>query len=151
MKKVYIPAIFLVGVLVLIFFLKPFKKDKIMPEISIPNIKNTQQEYTARFEIYTNGVKRVFADSMYHNLSDDAYIQDPDPSIIHIKKQNLTWDGFFKTLPFTLSKDCLVTGTKQTFCKSETKSLKFLLNGNDTPNALDFTIMPNDFLEIRFE
>lgn len=106
--------------------------------------------YTASFEIYTNGTKRIFTAPMYHNQSQSVYIEASDPSIIQIKSSDVTWDDFFKTLPFSLTKDCLVTGTKQTFCNSEVGSLKFILNGKEVPEALDLIINPGDNLEVRY-
>lgn len=107
-------------------------------------------DLTATFEIFTNGTKRVFTQAMYHNQSPDAYIESPDPSVVHIKKANVTWDDFFRTLPFSLTKDCLVTGTRQTFCSNETKRLRFFLNGEETPNALELEIKANDALKVTY-
>jgi hypothetical protein len=109
-----------------------------------------QSEYTARFEIYTNGTKRIFTDSKYHRQSADIYIENPDPHLMYVKKPNLTWNDFFKTLPFSVKKECLVTGTKQTFCNTETKRLYFYLNGQEEPDALDKVILANDSLRVEY-
>lgn len=111
----------------------------------------TPQKYTARFEIFTNGTKRIFTSAMYHNKSADVYIENPDPSIIMLNKPNITWNDFFKTLPFTLNQDCLITGTKQTFCNNETKKLHFYINQQETSDALDRVINPNDFLRVEYK
>ena len=113
-----------------------------MSEISPP--------YTAKFEIYTNGTKRIFTAEMYHDQSKDVYIESTDPSIVHVTKDNITWDYFFKTLPFSLSKECLITGTKQTFCNSDSGQLRFILNGEEVPNSLDLIIKEKDTLEVRY-
>ena len=52
-------------------------------------------DFTASFEIYTNGTKRVFTQAMYHNQSNDVFIENPDPSLVHVKKASVTWAGFF--------------------------------------------------------
>jgi len=106
--------------------------------------------FTARFEMYTNGTKRIFTQSMYHNLSPDLFIEASDPHLIQIKKAKLTWNDFFKTMPFTLTKECLVTGTKQTFCTSNTQKLRFLLNNQEVPEALDAVIHANDTLVVTY-
>jgi hypothetical protein len=41
---------------------------------------------------------------------------------VHVRKAGVIWSDFFKTLPMELTKDCLITGTKQTFCIGETES-----------------------------
>ena len=104
----------------------------------------------ASFAIYTNGTFRVFTNSMYHNLSDDVFIQSINPSIIQIKKEGITWDDFFKTLPFKLDPDCLTTGTGQTFCTGQAGRLKFYINGLEDENALDKIIDNGDKLLISF-
>ena len=104
----------------------------------------------ASFAIFTNGTFRVFTNSMYHNLSDDVFIQSINPSIIQIKKEGITWDDFFKTLPFKLDPDCLTTGTGQTFCTGQAGKLKFYLNGLEDKDALDKIINQGDKLLVSF-
>lgn len=113
-------------------------------------IQGQPSEFVARFEIYTNGTKRIFTDTKYHNQSTDVYIERSDPHRIHVKKPGTTWSDFFKTLPMSLTHDCLVTGTKQTFCSNDTHTLRFWLNGVETPDALDVEIQPNDFLKVEY-
>ncbi len=107
-------------------------------------------DFTASFEIITNGTKRVFTQAMYHNQSPDAYIDGSDPNSVRVKKSGTTWDDFFKTLPFSLTKECLITGTKQTFCSSETKQLRFFINDVEVPDALDVEIGAGDHLRVVF-
>jgi len=108
------------------------------------------EEFTASFEIYTNGTKRIFTQGMYHNQSAEVFIENPDPSVIHVKKTGVTWDEFFKTLPFSLTKECLITGTKQEFCNTESKKLEFTLNGQNTPDALEHKIQKGDQLIVTY-
>ena len=108
------------------------------------------EEFTASFEIYTNGTKRVFTQSMYHNKSSEVFVENPDPSIVYVKKTGITWDNFFKTLPFSLSKECLITGTKQEFCNTDSQKLVFTINGQNSPNALDLEIKNGDELIVTY-
>ena len=87
---------------------------------------------------------------MYHNLSTDVYIEDSNPNIVHIKKAGLTWDDFFKTLPMKLMRDCLMTGTGQTFCTNGTHSLKFYVNRYANADALDLKINDGDRLLVSY-
>ena len=98
----------------------------------------------AAFAIYTNGTFRIFTASMYHNLSADVFIESRNPNIVHVKRRGNTWGDFFKTLPMKLTRDCLTTGTGQTFCSSETQTLKFYINGQRVENFLDREINQND-------
>jgi len=107
-------------------------------------------DYEARFAIYTNGLKRVFTNSMYHNLSKDIYIEASDPSIVHVKKDGVTWMDFFLTLPFKLDKNCLTTGTKETFCSTPNATLKFYLNGVRSDKLLLEKIKDGDLALISY-
>ncbi len=111
---------------------------------------NILVDIQASFAIFTNGTFRIFSDERYQNLSKDVYLQNPNPNIVIVKKENITWNDFFKTLPMQLSKDCLITGTKQTFCTGAAGSLKFYINGVEDPNSLDKTIHQNDKLLVSF-
>lgn len=104
----------------------------------------------AAFAIFTNGTFRVFTASMYHNLSEDVFIESPNPNIVQVKKEGVSWDDFFKTLPFKLDPDCLTTGTGQTFCSGQEGRLKFYLNGSEDKDALDKIINNGDKLLISF-
>ena len=87
---------------------------------------------------------------MYHNLSDDVYIEAGSPNIIKVKKAGVTWNDFFSTLPFKLTQDCLTTGTKETFCTGSKVSLKFYLNGERKESVLDQEIQSGDKFLVTF-
>ena len=111
---------------------------------------NPNVDYHGAFAIFTNGTFRIFTASMYHNRSANVYIENPNPNIIYIKKRGTTWSDFFSTLPMKLTKECLTTGTGQTFCSAGNRELKFYLNGNLDQNALDRTINSKDQLLVTF-
>ena len=115
-----------------------------------PSESTRIKDFTATFEIYTNGTKRIFTQSMYHNQSTEVFIENPDPSVIHVKKAGVTWAGFFETLPFSLTKECLITGTKQEFCNTESEKLEFTLNGQNNPDALELEIQKGDQLVVTY-
>ncbi len=125
------------------------------PQPTITNGTNTSQDapvdFTATFDITTNGTVRTFTNPDYHNQSESVYIEATNTNTLIVKSANTTWDDFFRTLPFSLSKDCLTTGTGQTFCTNENQTLKFFINGVENPDALDEIINPNDRLEVIFE
>ncbi len=110
----------------------------------------TEADYVAGFLIYTNGTRRIFTASMYHDLSEDIYIDSRNPNVVNVKKPNQTWNDFFKTLPFSLTKDCLITGTGQTFCTGQNGDLKFYINGKNDPDVLNKIIEENDRLLVSF-
>ncbi len=113
--------------------------------------KSVFQEFTAGFEITTNGTKRIFTSPMYHNLSNDVYITAKDSSVVYIKKPNIAWQDFFDTLPMKLTKECLTTGTKQTFCTDSSGKLQFFINEQEIPRALEKEINPNDYLKVIYQ
>lgn len=104
----------------------------------------------AGFAIFTNGTFRIFTAAMYHNRSENVFIQTDDPNVIHIKKAGITWNDFFATLPIKLTKECLTTGTKQTFCTGRNGTLQFYRNGRYDKDALDRKINHGDHLLVSF-
>lgn len=117
------------------------------PLIALPS---QDVDYTAQFSIKTHGIKRVFTSSMYHNLSQDVYIEARDPNIIRVKKSGITWNDFFSTLPFRLTENCLTTGDGETYCTGPNGSLEFYLNGERDDRLLEKRIEPNDYFEVTF-
>lgn len=113
------------------------------PQIREINIK-------ASFTIITGNITRSFKAEKYHNQSSDVYIESIDPTIIHVKKTGVTWDDFFKTLPMTLTKDCLITGDGETLCDGKGGTLIFYLNSFETPDLLDKEIKDGDKVLIQF-
>jgi len=155
-KTLFIVILILALIFLAIYFYSPRKKQSpttpTTPKTGQITPTKTQEtvDITASFEIYTNGIKRIFTASKYHNLSQDVYITADDPSIVHVKKKGITWSNFFATLPMELSKDCLVTGAKQTFCNQGEKKLRFFLNETENPDALDEIINNGDTLRVTF-
>lgn len=115
-------------------------------------VETTPQDvdYKASFAIFTNGTFRIFTAAMYHNQSEEVFIEALSPNIVHVKKEGVTWNDFFATLPFSLDKDCLTTGTGQTFCSGSGGELRFFLNGTEDPDSLDKVIVEADKLLVTF-
>lgn len=110
----------------------------------------SESMYKASFAIYTNGIKRDFSLPMYHNLSRNVYITSENPNIILVENSQPTWDDFFATLPFSLTKTCLTTGTGETYCTGDLGKLRFFINGSENPDILDALINPFDRLLVSF-
>lgn len=120
------------------------------PEAVGPSSGATGVDERAYFAIFTNGTFRVFTAAMYHQRSADVYLTAENPNEIKVKRANQTWGDFFKTLPFSLTHGCLVTGTQQTFCNGSTASLKFYLNGQRRDEFLNRAIKNGDRLLVSF-
>lgn len=63
-----------------------------------PIPKNEKVNIKASFTIITGSITRSFKAEKYHNQSPDVYIENPDPTIIHVTKTGITWDDFFNNL-----------------------------------------------------
>lgn len=108
--------------------------------------------YTASFQIIINGETRTFTDPRYHNKSSDVYIS-PEGSRqvqITVTKPNITWGDLFETLPMSVDTNCIVTGTKQTFCNNQSQQLRFYINNVESPNALDTVIESSSQLKVAY-
>lgn len=120
------------------------------PTMVVIKMEQNQNDFAASFGIFTLGTARTFNQSMYHNLSPEVYIEKSNSNLVHVKKPGVTWDYFFKTLPFLLTKDCLTTGTGQSYCSDQINQLKFYINGIYDPNALERVISPRDNLLVSY-
>lgn len=116
----------------------------------IPTKPQEFKPFTASFAIFTNGTFRIFTASMYHNRSKDVFITADNPNIVRVQKTGIAWGDFFDTLPMQLTKTCLVTGTKQTFCTNEGGTLRFYINGKQKTDALEEMIRPGDQLLVSY-
>lgn len=153
MKALVIVAVLVVLGGVSLYFYKNNKINTVNDPVttSLPSLEVNAVDIKATFKIITNGTTRIFTDSKYHNQSKDVFIEKTDPNIINIKKSGVTWSDFFRTLPMSLDKNCLITGTKQTFCTENGKFLKFYINETEDPNALEKVIKNDDKLLVIFE
>ncbi len=154
MKKLLIGFVVVIIVIILVFLyqtqqsalpsLQPSSKSStISPSIAKIN-------HTATFAIFTNGTFRIFTDKKYHNKSKDVFIQSDNVNRVYVKKIGITWNDFFITLPMTLKKDCLTTGTGQVFCANASHKLSFYINGIEDSNALSREIKANDQLLVSY-
>lgn len=150
--KVVVSILILIGILSVIGFLflsqsgqqKQLAKESDTTPTKAVSSPTEHVDYKASFAIFTNGTFRIFTDTRYHNLSPDVYLTADTPNIIYVKTAGITWDDFFKTLPMSLTKQCLITGTKQTFCTDQNGTLQFYLNGSKTDDFLSREIQPGD-------
>ena len=149
MNKTLLISLFLIAT-VGIIGLQFYGKQNNLNEQTVITAPPKPTDFTASFEIYTQGTKRSFSAAMYHNQSPDVFLQSQNPNTVYVKKAGITWADFFGTLPFSLTKECLVTGTKQTFCTTETQKLRFFLNNAEAPGALDLAIEPEDRLRVSY-
>lgn len=154
MKKIWLIVLPALVVLATILYLSQTanpKPQQTTPQFPTPTPSSVPVEFTANFEIYTLGTKRVFTSPMYHNLSKEVYISSENPNQVHVYGTGITWGDFFSTLPMKLTKDCLTTGTKQVFCANNSYKLKFSINGSEDPDALDKEILRNDILKVTYD
>ena len=150
MKKIVVFFIAIVLVISgLVLFSKP-QTPKTLVSTPSPTPQMQKVNIKASFTIITGNITRSFSAEKYHNQSSDVYIENPDPSIVHVTKSGITWNDFFKTLPMKLTKDCLTTGDGQTLCNGKNATLKFYLNNIETPDLLDQEIKNGDKALIEF-
>ena len=107
-------------------------------------------DYTAEFEVVTQGIKRNFSRGMYQNRSSEVFVESTNSALVRVRKEGVTWGYFFDTLPMSVTKTCLITGTKQEYCSNSEEKLRFFINEVEDPDALDKVIRENDRLKISF-
>lgn len=62
-------------------------------------------------------------------LSPNAHIHHPRYTVIHVHREQTTWDEFFRSLGFELSDTCVKLPSGEAFCNNERETLKFIVNG----------------------
>ncbi|MBI4157306.1 hypothetical protein HY502_00460 [Candidatus Woesebacteria bacterium] len=150
--KIKVLLLFLIALAGLGFFFLRKGAPTPLPSSSLEETRVEEPvSFEASFEIFTNGTKRIFTDPKYHNLSNRVYLESSDPSIVHVRAEGVTWGEFFDSLPMKLTKDCLTTGTGQTFCESGGGVLGFFVNDVHTPDALKKEIKPGEHLLITYK
>jgi len=146
--------IFLIVISLVIFAFVFFNKSQTQKtSVSSPSPTPQMREVNikASFTIVTGTITRSFNAEKYHNQSPDVYVENPDPTIVHVTKNGITWDDFFKTLPMKLTKDCLITGDGETLCNGKNDALKFYLNDIQTSDLLDKEIRDGDKALIQYQ
>ena len=149
MKKIIFIFI-IITIAVLFIILSNSQTPKTLVPTPSPTPQVQEANIKASFTIVTGNITRSFSAEKYHNQSSDVYIENPDPTIVHVTKIGITWDDFFKTLPMKLTKDCLTTGDGEIFCNGKNGTLKFYLNDIETPDLLDRKIKDGDKALIEF-
>lgn len=126
------------------------------PSINSPEITPTLQpqedqvvNIKATFTVMTDKITRSFINPKYHNRSNDVFITADDPSIIYVKKEGITWQDFFDTLPMKLTKDCLITGDSETLCNDK-GTLTFSLNDEEDNDLLTREIKDSNKLLVKY-
>lgn len=127
---------------------KNVDENKNVAQITPTITENSNEPLKAAFGIFTNSTFRIFSDPRYLNQSDEVFMDEA--SVVTVKKEGITWNDFFKTLPMELTKDCLTTGTGQVFCSSNDEKLRFFVNGKEDPEALNKIIKEDDRLLVSF-
>lgn len=129
---------------------RPTEPVKSPPNGMIVSEKMEEVPYSAEFHVYTNGVERDFNAAMYHNLSENVYLDSEDSTKVVVITKDITWRKFFETLPFSVGEECLITGLGEEFCSNDELELKFYLNGGSSENVLDELIRRDDVLLISY-
>lgn len=97
--------------------------------------------YHADFALYVNGVRFDFDKPAYYeevtacsqsernNPATRAHLHYPDPGIVHVHDQAVTWSHFLANLGIVLADDYLATSTNK-YIPDNQKKLRFILNGD---------------------
>lgn len=152
MKYILLTIIAIIILAGAVFILnKPKTQNTAVQSVPSPSPTVTEKiDINATFAIITGNIIRNFSAQKYHNQSPDVYIEASDSTIVHVRKQGITWGDFFSTLPMKLTKDCLTTGDEETFCTGDEGTLKFYLNDKEDPKLLEKEIKEGDKALIRF-
>ena len=88
----------------------------------------------ADFAVYLNGKKFDFTQSKYQSsetkqLDPEAHLHDGNGTVTHKHRQGVTLGHFFKSIGMDFTNECFALDSKESFCNSDDKKLKFYVNG----------------------
>lgn len=70
-----------------------------------------------------------FISTAEKELSPNVHIHDPRHTVIHVHREQTTWDEFFRSLGFELGDTCLKLPSGEQLCNNDRETLKFYVNG----------------------
>jgi hypothetical protein len=108
----------------------------------------------ADFAVFIRGQRFDFNGSYISHapdreLSDNVHIHDPRHTVVHVHREQTTWDEFFKSLGWELSDTCLKTRDKQ-YCTGNGETLTFWANGVKIDSLMFENIGDLDRVMINF-
>lgn len=88
----------------------------------------------ADFAVFVNGEQLDFDNPDYYDggLNKNYFLIDlhtGQPDVLHMHPQLVGLDGFFSSIGWEFTRDCLRTDTGDEYCNNETHSVKFYVNG----------------------
>jgi len=109
----------------------------------------------ADFLVAINGQLWDFTADKYQSsstqkLADDIHLHDHQGNVLHRHASGITIGDFFSSLGFTLSNDCLITDTKETYCGDEENVLQVYVNGEKVTAAATYIPAEEDQILVYF-
>lgn len=88
----------------------------------------------ADFAVYVRDQQIRFDDPKYishedKKLSENVHIHDPRHTVVHVHREQTTWEEFFRSLGWEISDTCLKPAGGERLCSNDRESLKFVVNG----------------------
>lgn len=100
----------------------------------------------ADFAVYLNGKKFDFTQAKYQSsetnpLDPEAHLHDGNGTVTHKHRQGVTLGYFFKSIGMEFTNECFTLDSKESFCSSSDRKLKFYVNGqpNNEFGKYEFT------------
>lgn len=62
-------------------------------------------------------------------LSPNVHIHEPRYTVVHVHREQTTWDEFFRSLGFELTDTCIKLPGGEALCGNDRETLKFVVNG----------------------
>lgn len=88
----------------------------------------------ADFAVYVRGQRLDFNRPEFlsiegKDLSKNVHIHAPRTNVVHIHREQTTWDEFLTSLGMAVDDTCLTLGGGEKLCNAGTETLKFFVNG----------------------
>jgi hypothetical protein len=88
----------------------------------------------ANFAVFLNGEAYDFNDPRFlvedpDDPRENVNLHEPRYTVVHVHREQTTFDEFFKSLEWKLTDSCITTIDGEEYCNNDAASLKFVVNG----------------------
>lgn len=120
-----------------------------------PEVENVSVHEHADFAVYLNGEQVDFSKEEYQSNDEDhkheyTHLHDGVGHIIHKHRTGVSIGELFDSIGMNFSQACFALDTGEQFCNSNTKSLKFFVNGEENSRFGDYEIADLDQILISY-
>lgn len=109
----------------------------------------------ANFAVVVNGKAFDFSSDQFQSteqkeLNTTVHLHNKRGTLLHVHKENSTWQEFFQSLGMDLTKDCFIESKTTKYCSNDSQKLSLVLNGTKLTEWENMPVRDLDRLLIAY-